>query len=367
MACPGDESVLNNTTAHASHRVRRRTSLLYLWRVGLQGQASAIRKGGPHPFHRHSSRKRQGEHVASAAHITPPRWTVYTAGSCEQDSGSGGWAYVQLGDGTAREENGEHLDTTTIRMELTAAIRAVAATQPGSTVLVYTGSQLVQQGITVWVHKWLHSGWRTGTGEPVENRDLWEKLRHLDEERRVRWEWLDVPRAEATAGQPRHRHGHALVDAQRRRAAVHATGAHADSQGDEIETRVHREDSVRQREAGTQHLAPAVMNRGNTQPRTDDRPQALMAECQALERRWAAVHEEALHLDQEWQRLVSMLTSRVEAQRNGQPPSWMDGALMFSDLDKHAARTSSLAHEALQICHHFALALQGALDAMAEG
>src|SRR5919205_501166 len=68
--------------------------------------------------------------------------------------------------------------------------------------------------------------------------------------------------------------------------------------------------------------------------------QALMAECRALEQRWAMVHEEALYLDQEWQRLLSMLISRVEAQRSGQPPSWTDGALMFYDLNKHTARRS---------------------------
>jgi ribonuclease HI len=68
-------------------------------------------------------------------------------------------------------------------MELTAAIKAVEATAPGSTVLVCTASQLVEQGMTGWVHKWLHNGWCTGAGQPVENQDLWEKLRHLGEER----------------------------------------------------------------------------------------------------------------------------------------------------------------------------------------
>ena len=95
--------------------------------------------------------------------------------------------------------------------------------------------------------------------------------------------------------------------------------------------------------------------------------QALMAECRAWEQQWAVMHEEALHLDQEWQRLLSMFISRVEAQRSGQPPSWTDGALMFYDLNKHAARTSSLAQEALQMCRQYTLALQRALDAMVEG
>ena len=85
----------------------------------------------------------------------------------------------------------------------------------------------------------------------------------------------------------------------------------------------------------------------------EHRRQSLMAECQALEQRWAELHEEALYLDQNWQRLLSAITSRVEAMRNGQLLSWPDGAMMFHDLDEHAACTSSLAHEALQTCQQF--------------
>ena len=123
----------------------------------------------------------------------------------------------------------------------------------------------------------------------------------------------------------------------------------------------------RQREARTQHEAPGLAVREGQEPSTDERRQALMAECWALEQPWAVMHEEALHLDQEWQRLLSMLISRVEAQRSGQPPSWTDGALMFYDLNKHTARTSSLAQEALQMCRQYTLALQRALDTLADG
>ena len=101
-----------------------------------------------------------------------------------------------------------------------------------------------------------------------------------------------------------------------------------------------------------------------TQVRTNHRRQAPLAECHALERRWAELHEEALHLDQAWQQLLSVIISRVESKRNGQSLNWTDGAAAFYDLDKHATRTSDLAQEAVQTCHEYALALQRALDAM---
>ena len=100
---------------------------------------------------------------------------------------------------------------------------------------------------------------------------------------------------------------------------------------------------------------------------TNDRRQVAIAEWHALERRWAELHEEALQLNQEWQQLLSIISSRVETTRNGQALNWTDGAAAFYDLDRHAARTSHLAHEAVQTCHQYALALQRALDAMTEG
>jgi hypothetical protein len=99
--------------------------------------------------------------------------------------------------------------------------------------------------------------------------------------------------------------------------------------------------------------------------RTNDRRQVPIAESHALERRWADLHDEALHLDEEWQHLLSIISSRVESTRNGQALNWTDGAAVFCDLDKHAARTAHLAQEAVQTCHQYALALQRALDACA--
>jgi hypothetical protein len=90
---------------------------------------------------------------------------------------------------------------------------------------------------------------------------------------------------------------------------------------------------------------------------TNDRRQASIAESHALERRWAELHEEVLQLNQEWQQLLSIISSRVETTRNGQSLNWSDGAAAFYDL----------AQEAVQTCHQYALALQRVLDAMTEG
>ena len=101
--------------------------------------------------------------------------------------------------------------------------------------------------------------------------------------------------------------------------------------------------------------------------KTNDRRQAAIAECHALEGRWAELHEEALQLNQEWQHLLSIISSRVQTKRNGEALNWSDGVAAFYDLDRHAVRTSYLAQEAVQTCHQYALALQRVLDALTEG
>jgi hypothetical protein len=101
------------------------------------------------------------------------------------------------------------------------------------------------------------------------------------------------------------------------------------------------------------------------QPDTyDSWRRAVLAECQALEQRWAEVHEEVLRLDQEWQHLVGTVSSGDVAAQNGRPSHWADGGLLFHDLEKHAARTSRLAGEALQRCKRYAAALHQVMEGL---
>jgi ribonuclease HI len=62
-------------------------------------------------------------------------------------------------------------------MELTAVIEALHALAGTREPLdLCTDSTYVIRGITEWIHGWRRRGWKTAEGQPVLNRELWERL-----------------------------------------------------------------------------------------------------------------------------------------------------------------------------------------------
>ena len=117
--------------------------------------------------------------------------TVYTDGGASPNPGPGGWAAVLLRPGADPEElSGGEPATTNNRMELTAAIRALAALPPGAKVHLHTDSRYLRQGITAWLPGWVARGWTRKGGGRVENEDLWRRLASLAHDRTVRWSWV---------------------------------------------------------------------------------------------------------------------------------------------------------------------------------
>jgi ribonuclease HI len=118
------------------------------------------------------------------------RVVLYTDGACEGNPGPGGFAAI-IDDGKGRREiKGAEARTTNNRMEMTAVIRGLETLGEPAEVRVVSDSQYVVKGMTQWIGSWRRKGWRTAAGDPVKNRDLWERLWALSERHRVRWEWV---------------------------------------------------------------------------------------------------------------------------------------------------------------------------------
>ena len=115
---------------------------------------------------------------------------VHTDGACLGNPGPGGWAALLRWGGIERELAGGEADTTNNRMELMAAIAALEALREPCTVILTTDSQYVRQGILDWLANWIRRGWKTAGGDPVKNRDLWERLHAAAILHKVDWRWV---------------------------------------------------------------------------------------------------------------------------------------------------------------------------------
>ena len=115
---------------------------------------------------------------------------IHTDGACLGNPGPGGWAALLCWRGVERELAGGEPATTNNRMELMAAIAALEVLKEPCDVVLTTDSQYVRQGITEWMAGWVRRGWKTSGGDPVKNRDLWERLHAAAARHAVDWRWV---------------------------------------------------------------------------------------------------------------------------------------------------------------------------------
>jgi len=146
-----------------------------------------------------------------------PGATIYTDGACIGSGGGspGGYAaLILIGD---REEiiRGQSLATTNTAMELMGAVRALEALPPFIPAAIYSDSQYVVRGATEQLPWWRSRRWRIVKGGKLANRDLWQRLAALMEERPVSWFWV-----RGHAGDVRNEQVHALAYQEARKAAA---------------------------------------------------------------------------------------------------------------------------------------------------
>src|SRR3984885_5758347 len=104
----------------------------------------------------------------------PGEVLVWTDGACQRNPGPGGWAH-----------------TTNNIMEMTAALEGLRALPSGSRACVVTDSRYLHDGMTSWMAGWKRKGWKTASGGPVRNKEIWVKLdAATSDHEQVRWHWI---------------------------------------------------------------------------------------------------------------------------------------------------------------------------------
>jgi ribonuclease HI len=121
---------------------------------------------------------------------------IYTDGSCLGNPGYGGWGFIVYGDNGEifRHAGGKQMTTNNV-MEMTAMDKALAYVRDNENetrFTIYTDSNYVKQGVTVWMENWKKKGFRTAANKEVKNKDLWMSIdaKYQKVKHRVKLEWV---------------------------------------------------------------------------------------------------------------------------------------------------------------------------------
>ncbi len=115
---------------------------------------------------------------------------IWTDGGCKPNPGPGGWGALLRFGTVERELLGGEAATTNNRMELTAAACALEELKRPCRVRLHTDSEYLKNGITRWSTGWVRKNWRSSTGDPVKNMDLWRRVLEAAKPHEIEWLWV---------------------------------------------------------------------------------------------------------------------------------------------------------------------------------
>ena len=79
---------------------------------------------------------------------------IFTDGACKGNPGLGGWGALIIENGEETEIYGGSFSTTNNKMELTAAIKGLEYFKTPEDIALFTDSNYLKLGITIWIDKW---------------------------------------------------------------------------------------------------------------------------------------------------------------------------------------------------------------------
>ena len=115
---------------------------------------------------------------------------IYTDGSCSGNPGPGGWAAIVLMNDDKYIISGFEKQTTNNRMEILASINSLKKIKEDYKIKLYTDSNYLKNGITVWIKTWKKTNWLNSQKKPVANQDLWVLLDNINEQLHIEWNWV---------------------------------------------------------------------------------------------------------------------------------------------------------------------------------
>ena len=110
---------------------------------------------------------------------------LFSDGSCLDNPGVGGWAYILEFNGHIKECSGGEENTTNNQMELRAVIEGLKALKESCNVKLYTDSSYVANSINKWLNGWIAKNFKN-----VKNVPLWKEYLEIAKLHKVEANWI---------------------------------------------------------------------------------------------------------------------------------------------------------------------------------
>lgn len=120
------------------------------------------------------------------------KYVVYSDGACAPTNpGPCAWGAVVIDeDGVIRNFKGFLGHGTNQIAEVSAALQGLLCTPIGADVELVSDSQYTLKGISEWRNGWIRRGWKNAAGDPIANKELWQRLFAAVDARAVRTRWV---------------------------------------------------------------------------------------------------------------------------------------------------------------------------------
>lgn len=110
---------------------------------------------------------------------------IYTDGSCLNNPGFGGWAYILRYKEHEKIGFGAKENTTNNQMELLAIIEALKILKEPCEIELYTDSNLMVRSINEWLEIWVKKDFKN-----KKNVDLWKEYLKFSKDHKIRAFWV---------------------------------------------------------------------------------------------------------------------------------------------------------------------------------
>lgn len=110
---------------------------------------------------------------------------LFSDGSCLNNPGAGGWAYILEYGKHTKEQSGAQEITTNNQMEIRAVIEGLKALREPCEVKLYTDSSYVANAINLWLDGWVKKGFKN-----VKNIPLWQEFLQVSKPHKITATWV---------------------------------------------------------------------------------------------------------------------------------------------------------------------------------